>query len=146
MGTVHDLSWDVGQDPSSSLPSVILVKVDDYEGPAFPDCGDGIVPVFAATRQFEFKGAACSRTQFPMRLAYAITVHKSQGLTLQRAVMDLSKREHTLGLAYVALSRVKSIRGVLFERSFDFDRFKRKDSPMSRDREIDRTFRAGQLL
>jgi ATP-dependent DNA helicase PIF1 len=89
MGSICDVAWGVGQDPSA-LPSMILIQVDNYNGPDFPSCGPGIVPVFPTTRQFEYKGVACSRTQFPLRLAYAITVHKSQGLTLSRAVMNLN--------------------------------------------------------
>ena len=49
MGTVHDLSWNVGQDPSS-MPSVILVRIDEYKGPDFPGCPAGVIPLFPATR------------------------------------------------------------------------------------------------
>ena len=97
----------------------------------------GIIP-----RQFEYKVAPCSRTQLPLRLAYAITV---QGLTLNQVVLNMNQREHCLGLAYVAISRVKALSGILFEGAFDCDRVKRA-SMNSRGRDLDYSYRTRELL
>ncbi|HCH21441.1 MAG TPA: ATP-dependent endonuclease [Bifidobacterium sp.] len=52
--------------------------------------------------------------QVPLRCAWAITIHKSQGMTLDRAVMDL-RRTFAPGMGYVALSRVENLDGLYLQ-------------------------------
>ena len=58
------------------------------------------------------------RKQFPLILAYAVTIHKCQGLSLDCAIVDLSNKVFCAGMAYVALSRVRSLDGLYLT---DFD-------------------------
>lgn len=55
--------------------------------------------------------------QIPVKLAWAITVHKSQGMTLNRFHLDLDRRSFAHGQMYVALSRARSIKGISVTRA-----------------------------
>jgi len=56
-------------------------------------------------------------TQMSLKLAYALTTHKSQGLTLDRAFIDFENFVFADGLCYVALSRLRDIKGLGLKRA-----------------------------
>ena len=56
--------------------------------------------------------------QYPLRLAWAITIHKSQGLTFERAIIDAGL-SFASGQVYVALSRCKTLNGLVLASRID---------------------------
>ena len=72
-------------------------------------------PVPRFRQKFEIPGCSYSilRTQFPLQLAYAVTVHRMQGMTVQRTVVKLNDQFFASGQAYVALSRVKHLKDLV---------------------------------
>ena len=68
---------------------------------------------YVKARRYNFKlgGTNTSIRQFPLKLSWGLTIHKSQGMTLDSAVIDLS-HAFTPNMGYVALSRLRSIEGL----------------------------------
>ena len=65
-------------------------------------------------------GGTQVRTQLPLRLCWAITMHKSQGQTLDKAVIDLGPKEACTGLSFVCLGRANRLVDLMAEpMSFD---------------------------
>ncbi len=72
---------------------------------------------------------AGSFSQIPLRLAWAITIHKSQGLTFEKAIID-AEASFAHGQTYVALSRCKSLEGIVLKTQI-------KDSSIISDTKVD---------
>ena len=53
--------------------------------------------------------------QMPLILSWAITIHKAQGLSIEKALIDIGNNIFECGQTYVALSRVKSLNGLYFK-------------------------------
>ena len=117
MGTVKHIIFAQNQRPPM-LPIAVIVQFhkDDYIGPSFCENMPNCVPIFPVTSHInDTNGTNLERQQLPLKLAWSITIHKSQGLTLKKSWVDLGPSEKVAGLAYVALSRVRKLTDLVIE-------------------------------
>ena len=124
MGTITKITLN----QNTNKPSVIYIKFDDLQAgiKTIQKCADryarenGVVPIYPELARIKVRPGKPSspeiqRLQFPITLAWASTVHKVQGLTVDEIVVcfDLYKQTHfNYGQVYVALSRARSIQGL----------------------------------
>lgn len=95
----------------------VVVEVEFADG----SCADVTPFTWEATRPVVSAGSLTREvigayTQLPFKLAWAITIHKAQGQTLERLVVDLTGGMFSTGQLYVALSRCTSLAGLVLKR------------------------------
>jgi hypothetical protein len=119
--------------PETTWPSVVLVQMDEmYTGPSCMSTLPRVVAIKALARKFKVgQGAGivhCKREQFPLQPAFALTIHKSQGLTvgptarIKRIVIDIGLgQDFAAGLSYVGLSRAQLLACMALEHVYTFE-------------------------
>jgi hypothetical protein len=100
----------------NSKTRVLMVNFPKYRGPLLSTVAPTVVPI-THIRTPCFTGV-------PLTLAWAITIHKAQGMTMDRVTIDLGQREFATGMTFVALSRAKCFDGIRL-LPFDWNRFER---------------------
>jgi ATP-dependent exoDNAse (exonuclease V) alpha subunit len=101
-----------------------VTKITDTVGVDIDGEGVLVEPVTWEKIRYEYSPATktishdvvAEFTQFPLRLAWAVTIHKAQGKTLDAAVIDLGERAFAPGQTYVAFSRLTSLDGLYLKR------------------------------
>ena len=100
IGTVRSIKYSVDQ---AGVVESILVDFGDVTS------DDKLHQLTRVKSKFQIpEKAYVIRQQFPITIAYSITIHKSQGLTLCNVVIDIGNSVFCCGQTYVALSRVTS--------------------------------------
>ncbi|GBC48412.2 ATP-dependent DNA helicase PIF1 [Rhizophagus irregularis DAOM 181602=DAOM 197198] len=124
MGVVEDILFKDQGPPA--LPTAVFIKFERYDGPTITSLeGKEVVPIVPIKRSWDDKnGLTYSRTQLPICLAWSITAHKSQGLTLDKVNIDIGVKEFAAGLTFVVLSRVQTLNDLCLKQ-FSFDRLQR---------------------
>ena len=113
-GVIKDIIYKENRE-NNDLPVAIIIHFPCYTGPQFFNDSDkhNWVPINKISA-FNMSSKA-TRTNYPLKLGYATTIHKSQGSTLSKGVVDFGKSERNLGSSFVALSRFKRFDSFLLE-------------------------------
>ena len=101
IGTIHDIA-----------EKKIKVKINHKIYEVKKEKWDRIQYSYDDDQQEVLENVTGSFKQYPMRLAWAITIHKSQGQTFEKVIIDMSQGSFAPGQLYVALSRCISLEGI----------------------------------
>ncbi len=94
----------------------VKVEVEQQEFDVEPAVWERFRYAYNPTTRTLTRDVVAEFTQFPLRLAWAVTIHKSQGKTYERAIIDLGSGAFAPGQTYVALSRLTSLDGLYLSR------------------------------
>ncbi|KAL8605082.1 hypothetical protein ACOMHN_018883 [Nucella lapillus] len=122
VGNVYDIVYAPNTKPPE-LPVAVIGIFDDYCGPSFLPNVPKSVPICPVQRTWISNKIHCSRTMLPIILGYALSIHKLQGSTLDKVILNAGLKEFALGLLFVGASRVKRFEDLTFEPFPNFERF-----------------------
>ena len=139
-GIVNNVLYAEGHQPPN-LPIAILINFFNYTGPPFIPEKPKCVPIPPIVFEWHNGAKTISRQQLPLRLSYAMTIHKSQGQTMDKAVIDIGNKEMAAGCTFVALSRLKTLSGLLiqpmtFERLQSIGKLKRMQQRITEEERL----------
>ena len=126
-GTMKDILYPKGRNPSEGFPTVLMVNFPKYTGPAFIPSHPQLIPVVPVERRLDC--GCCKRRQVPLRLGWGTTIHRCQGMTIGEG--QVSKyiiinpgtkglESRCPGILYVALSRAKTSGNACCDPGFAF--------------------------
>lgn len=98
------------------IADTVTVEIDGVRHEVLPSTWERYRYSYSAATKTLNKDVVAEFTQFPLRLAWAVTIHKSQGKSYDQAIIDLGPRSFAPGQTYVALSRLTALEGLYLTR------------------------------
>ena len=132
-GKVKYIIYAKGEKPPM-LPRLVIVEFEQYTGPDYLGMKK-CVPIIPISRTWYESNKTCERIMLPLNLGYGITIHKSQGQSMDKVIIDIGKKEFACGLTYTAISRCRKIEDLAFFPFYNLPRIQRiKTSQVFKER------------
>ncbi len=134
-GTLGEVLGFYSDEANDNMPIVEVKKDDGQTVDVYPHTWTNYKSKLNEESGKIEKEAAGSYTQIPLKLAWAITIHKSQGKTFDKVIIDIGWGAFASGQVYVALSRCRTLEGIILKKPIQYkhilldDRIKRFFAP-----------------
>ena len=115
LGQVVSILYNTSTTPPN-LPLFVVFNFMHYKGPPWDNSNPNYVPILPVTR------GSCR--QLPLRMAWGLTIHKAQGMTLQKKTIDIGNVDRQ-GLTFMTVSRVRHLCDLHITPAFSFARYAR---------------------
>ena len=107
MGTVLGIIYPPTSQPPE-LPAAVICIFPSYTGPPYLENVPQSFAVIPITRKWQKGKTTCSRTMIPLIIGYALSIHRLQGKTCDKIILNPGPKEFSQGLLFTGVSRVKS--------------------------------------
>ena len=114
LGKIEAVEYSNSLPASRNIPARIFIIFDDPSVGAVlqQPLHHNAIAIEPCDQEYFYKGRCVIRRQFPLNLAWAVTIHRSQGASLDKVYCDLGAGIFEHGMAYVAMSRVRTLQGL----------------------------------
>ena len=121
-GIVQAILYLPGRGPPQ-LPAGIVVSFKNYRGPSLTPEIPGAVPICPILRTWRTGTTTCSRRMIPLLLGYAMSIHKLQGSTCEKVILNAGTKEFASGLMLVGSTRTRTFESLAFDPFPTYERF-----------------------
>lgn len=118
LGEIIEIIYSFNSKPPD-IPMYIMVKFDNYSGSQWHPNDSKLVPITLVSLG--------NLRHLPIKMAWAMTIHKAQGLKLQKATINISAIERQ-GLTFTIVSRVKSLEDLRIDQAFSYERYAKMEN------------------
>ncbi len=119
-GTLGEIQGFYSDEANDNMPIVEVKKDDGHTVDVYPHTWTNYRSRLNEDSGKIEKEAAGSYTQIPLKLAWAITIHKSQGKTFDKVIIDIGWGAFASGQVYVALSRCRTLEGIILKKPIQY--------------------------